>query len=120
MRAALGGFLRMRGFDILEAASGEAALKELRSVKGGQVDAVVSDLEMPGLDGYGLIGALQTEKPELPVFAWTFQEDAAVAQRAVAAGARACINKLHREELMTALRDNGVSSKRGIDGGRAA
>jgi len=120
MRAALSGFLRARGYDVIDASSGDIALRELRAGRGGRIDAVVTDLEMAGLDGFGLMEALRAEKPELPTIAWTFHEDPVVVKRALAAGARCCINKLNREELMAALKDNGVISKRLVDSGRAA
>ncbi len=120
MRAALSGFLRTRGYDVVDAVNGEVALREILSPKSGRFDAVVTDLEMDGLDGFGLISALQTERPKLPVIAWTFHEDPGVGARAIAAGARACVNKLRREDLMAALKENGVVSKRGVDAGRAA
>ncbi len=108
MRAAVGGFLRARGLEVLEAHAGGPALQAVRDSRPGELQAVVTDLEMAGLDGFGLIEALRRERPDLPVIAWTQHESAAVHQRACAAGARACVHKLQREGLVAALAALGV------------
>jgi DNA-binding NtrC family response regulator len=81
------------------------------------VDAVITDLEMAGVSGFQVIEELHAERPKLPVFAWTFHEDPQVAVRATTAGARSCINKMKREELMKALAENGMSLRRSTDQG---
>ncbi len=119
MRASLSGFLRTCGFAVVEAASGDAALEELRA-QPGRFDGVVTDLEMAGLDGLGLVSVLKREKPELPTFVWTYLDDPAIAPRVLAAGARACVHKLRREELVSALQDSGLGGgRRQTDTGRA-
>jgi two-component system chemotaxis sensor kinase CheA len=119
MRGAIGGYLRAQGIDVLEVAGGEAALRELRA-PGVPFDAVVSDLEMPGLDGFGLLEALRREQPSLPVIIWTQNLDRRVHERLSAAGARACVSKLEREALMTTLRDCGVIDGEALTARRAA
>lgn len=54
----------LRHFNVLEAANGEEAL---RLVQENAVDLVVTDIQMPGMDGYQLLEALRREFPELPV-----------------------------------------------------
>jgi two-component system chemotaxis sensor kinase CheA len=117
MRAAVGGYLRARGYDVVEAADGDHALRDLRAPDALRVDAVVTDVEMPGLDGLGLVSALRGERPKLPVVAWTFHDDAAIGERAIKAGARACVNKLEREQLMVALQDLGIGRRPGETAG---
>jgi two-component system cell cycle sensor histidine kinase/response regulator CckA len=46
--------LRARGYEVLEAADGEEAL-ELAEANAGQIDLLISDVIMPGLDGPGLL-----------------------------------------------------------------
>jgi two-component system chemotaxis sensor kinase CheA len=111
MRAALGGYLRASGFDIVDVADGTLALRELRTPRNGAYDAVVTDLQMPGTDGYEVISALHTEQPDLPVFVWTYDDDPALAARVVSSGARACIHKLKREELMSSLAAHGIGQR---------
>jgi CheY-like chemotaxis protein len=52
------------GYDVTVAANGREALKLFLSRK---VDAVVTDLEMPGMTGTELAGKLKRLRPELPV-----------------------------------------------------
>ena len=50
--------LKQEGYDIIEAIDGNDALAKL---KGSQVDMVLTDLNMPNLDGIGLIKALRSQ-----------------------------------------------------------
>jgi CheY-like chemotaxis protein len=56
--------LGSHGFEVTVAASGSQALKLFLSRK---VDAVVTDLEMPGMTGVELASRLKKLRPELPV-----------------------------------------------------
>ena len=46
--------LRARGYEVLEAADGEAAL-ELVKANAGAIDLMISDVIMPGMDGPALL-----------------------------------------------------------------
>jgi len=52
------------GYEVTVAANGEQALAELRSRR---VDAVLTDLRMPGMDGHQLALRLKQTHPQLPV-----------------------------------------------------
>lgn len=66
VRMALAADLRMGGFSVVEASSGEEALDYLRS--GAHVDVVVADFVVPGsLDSLGLARACRRDYPALPV-----------------------------------------------------
>lgn len=64
VRSTLGAELRERGYVVLEARDGTAALRCLRT--GEPVDLLVTDLSMPGLDGATLIYEAQGLRPGLP------------------------------------------------------
>ncbi|CUH53747.1 hybrid sensor histidine kinase/response regulator [Shimia marina] len=67
--------LKMRGFTVLEAASGEDALELLASEK-PRVDVFVSDVIMPGIDGPSWIRQARDVYPEVPViFVSGYAED---------------------------------------------
>jgi two-component system chemotaxis sensor kinase CheA len=108
MRSALGSYLRACDLDVVEVSSAEAALTEARRGGTQRLDAVVTDLEMPGLGGLELIRMMKNELPNLPVLAWSFHSDPNVGKRAMEAGARAFVHKLEREALMTALAACGI------------
>lgn len=59
--------LRRAGYGVLEAEHGEAALELLRDVAGHCVGTVLSDIEMPRLDGHRLAELVRREHPELHV-----------------------------------------------------
>jgi CheY-like chemotaxis protein len=67
-RAVTSRVLSRRGFDVVEAASGEQAL--LR-VKEKVPDVVVLDLKMEGMDGIETLTAIRKDHPELPVLILT-------------------------------------------------
>ena len=62
LRAVLERFAALRGFTIVAAASGEAALQTLEHTS---FDAIVSDLRMPGMDGAALYAILVRDRPGL-------------------------------------------------------
>jgi two-component system NtrC family sensor kinase len=62
LRSGMEAFGQMRGFAVITAADGQAALEIAR---GNGVDAVVCDLRMPGMDGYAFHEQLRVERPGL-------------------------------------------------------
>ena len=54
VRVVAARLLRARGYEVIEAADGEEAL-ELCEVHAGQIDLLISDVIMPGLDGPTLL-----------------------------------------------------------------
>ena len=61
----LGIALRAAQFDVIEAADGCAALEQ---VTHHVVDLVISDVQMPHMDGLALLDHLRDTRPGLPVF----------------------------------------------------
>lgn len=68
LREALADTLELGGYDYLEAADGEAALTLLQRET---VAMVVSDVNMPGMDGHALLRGLRERFPQLPVLLMT-------------------------------------------------
>jgi signal transduction histidine kinase/ActR/RegA family two-component response regulator len=64
VRETLAESLEFEGFGVLTAANGTEALSLLAA--GEAVDAIVTDLSMPGMDGLALIRAAQERRPGLP------------------------------------------------------
>jgi CheY-like chemotaxis protein len=69
-RAMMGAFLGRRGFDVVLTADGHEAL---HAVLAHGPDAVVSDVDMPNLDGLGLCRALRALRvyTTLPIIVYT-------------------------------------------------
>jgi CheY-like chemotaxis protein len=67
VRMWIADFLRGRGFEVIEAASGEEAIRALEA--GLPIDVVLSDLYMPGaaVDGVGLARWVHERRPELKI-----------------------------------------------------
>jgi len=65
VRASAARALRARGYAVLEAGNGDAALKRLRAAP--RVDLLVTDVVMPGMNGRELADAAQREQPTLRV-----------------------------------------------------
>ncbi len=61
--------LEADGWKVLPARSGEEALAVLDDVE--DVDVILSDLLMPGMDGRALLAAVQERRPEVPVIIMT-------------------------------------------------
>jgi CheY-like chemotaxis protein len=95
--------LGSHGFEVTVASSGAQALKLFLSKK---VDAVVTDLEMPGMTGVELASRLKKLRPELPVLlvsgAKSFQESKPDSVDAALAKGTATITLLDQIENLLA------------------
>ncbi len=68
--------LRNKGYDVLEARSGEAAL-EMLSEAGKPIDLLITDVVMPKVDGPTLVRQVRDQRPDLKViFISGYAEDA--------------------------------------------
>lgn len=82
LRFALGELLGERGHRVITAASGHEALASL-----DDADVVLSDLNMPGMDGLALLAELAARDPSLPFLLLTAHGSERVAVQALKAGA---------------------------------
>jgi PAS domain S-box-containing protein len=85
VRAAVTQTLRGAGYEVLEAADGEAALRVLFA-EGDAIDLVLLDESMPKLSGRGVLEGMRTRRVDVPVIGWT-------AHVGVMEGVRAVLNK---------------------------
>ena len=107
-RTLLKNILELAGYGVELAADGAEALRKLQA---GRFDAVVSDIEMPNLDGIGLTRAIRADASlaRLPVILVTSLASREDRERGAEAGASAYIvkssfdqgNLLHAIEELT-------------------
>jgi two-component system, cell cycle sensor histidine kinase and response regulator CckA len=74
--------LREQGYGVHEAADGLEALELVRIV--APIDAVVSDIVMPRLNGVQLLQSLSTLRPDLPVILMSGYGTVQLAERGIA------------------------------------
>jgi PAS domain S-box-containing protein len=84
IRRTIRRILTAAGFAVVEAANGKDAVVALGR---GKFEAVVSDLQMPDLDGLGLLRKVRAVDLDLPVILVTGQPDVATAAEAIEHGA---------------------------------
>jgi signal transduction histidine kinase len=100
VRQTLADQLEVEGYRVLCAADGEAAMALLRSTK--QVDAIVTDLVMPGMSGLTLIQNAQSLRPRLAAILLTgYAEDAS--GLAVSGAMTGSYSLIHKPVLGTQL-----------------
>jgi CheY-like chemotaxis protein len=78
------------GLDVAMAEDGAAALREMES---GVPDLVLSDVEMPGMDGLELLRRIRTKNQLLPIVMLTTRGSAADKKAAAELGANAYLVK---------------------------
>lgn len=111
IRSNVARLLRLEGFDTFTAVDGLEGLERARALS---PDVVISDINMPGLDGFALLEAIRAE-PALAttaVMLLTALDDRASMRRGMTAGADDYLAKpFTRDELLEAL--GGLLKKRG-------
>jgi len=104
MRALLNHALTSQGFDVAQAEDGEVALEWLAL---NEVDVVITDINMPRLDGFGLIEKLRqgNRHRDRPILVLTTESSEEKKARARSAGATGWIVKpFDPEKLVAAVR----------------
>jgi len=102
IRAALGMALVDQGYRVVEAETGERALRALREA---EPDVVLLDLTMPGGDGYALLEQLCTQHPDIPVLVVSGADVPVAASKALRLGAAGFVGKaVPGRELAHAIR----------------
>ncbi|MHC4992834.1 MAG: sigma-54-dependent transcriptional regulator [Planctomycetota bacterium] len=101
MRDSVGTTLSRRGHTVIGAAAGTQALEKLRS---RSIDAVVTDLQMPGMSGLELLGEIRKLDEQLPVIFMTAYGTIETAVAAMKQGAFDYITKpFSGDELLLAV-----------------
>ena len=97
-RAAMALGLRRVGYEVIELKGGREAMAVLQS--GDPVHALITDVRMPGMDGYAVLEQARALRPEMPILMVTAFGDVDGAVRALKLGADDYLTKPVRlEEL---------------------
>src|SRR5881296_2492198 len=93
---------RMAGVTIDTADSGAAALERIAA---RDYDAIVTDIMMPGMDGFELLAEIQTHRPDIPTLIITGHGEHDLVVHALRAGAYDFIQKpIDRDYFVASLR----------------
>lgn len=99
MREMVSFTLKDAGYDIIEAEDGKAALSTLN---GQKIDAVITDLNMPNMNGFELIRTLRADPTYkfTPILMLTTEGDSSKKQEGKSAGATGWIVKPFNPEKL--------------------
>ncbi len=101
-RRALSGYLRKRGYDVIEAADQSSAIK---SFEKETIDLLLTDMRLPDGSGEQILDHAQKVRPDVPVVIMTAYGDTAQAVASMRAGAADYVTKpLDLSELEIVIR----------------
>ncbi len=104
-RSLIGPVLEGRGFEVVTVESAPAALSLCEA--GERFDVIVSDIEMPEMNGFAFVRRLrETAWRDVPVVALSARTAPEDVARGLEAGFRAYVTKLDREALFEAVKQN--------------
>ena len=105
VREGLAAFLEQLGPDTVVLQAGDATRALALAAEHADLDVVILDLGLPGLDGLSAIAEFGRARPELPVIVLSASEDAQQARTALARGALGYVPKsASRHALLSAIR----------------
>jgi CheY-like chemotaxis protein len=104
---------RTEGFVVETETDPQTALSRLRD-EPTRTDAVVSDYQMPGMDGLGFLELVRDSHPDLPFILFTGEGSESIASRAISAGVTDYLQKhgSDRYDLLVNRIRNAVESYR--------
>ncbi len=89
--------LELAGYHAIPARDGFQALDRVRAM---QPDAMILDIGLPGLDGFGVLGQLGKRLESLPVCMLTARHTSNDVQRAILMGARGYLTKPFDDQVL--------------------
>lgn len=91
--------LKSKGYNIVSACDGMDALEKL-STLAEDVDLIITDLNMPNLDGYGLIEAVRQNRQTTPIIILSSEQDEEDQLRGMEVGANSYLVKPFRPAVL--------------------
>ncbi len=103
MRGLVAMTLKNSGYNVIEAGDGKQALEQLQKV--GRVDLIITDLNMPNMDGIQLIKAVKADSKNkfTPIVMLTTESQEAKKEEGRQAGAKAWIVKPFKPDVLLSV-----------------
>jgi len=100
--------LKAAGYDVVAVGAGAEALALIK--KGQKFDAIISDIEMPGMNGFELAEAIRADarSTHIPIIALSSITSPATIERGRQAGFHDFVAKFDRQGLIAALKETTV------------
>jgi two-component system chemotaxis sensor kinase CheA len=111
-RNMLAPLLNAAGFSVISAVSAEEALAVLRD--GARIDIVITDIEMPGTDGFELTSAVRRDPrtAAIPVIGLSSLVSAEAVERGRQVGLHDYVAKFDRQGLIAAIKEQTADMNR--------
>jgi two-component system chemotaxis sensor kinase CheA len=111
-RNMLAPVLKAAGYEVMAVSSGQEALAVLK--KGRRFDALVTDIDMPGMDGFALAEAVRGEQHfgEIPIIALSSSSTPESIERGRQVGFHDYVAKFDRQSLIAALKEQTAEMSR--------
>ena len=93
--------LKSKGFQIVTACDGMDAIEKMSNMP-GDIDLVITDLNMPNLDGYGLIDTLRQNQKyqDTPIIILTSEDDDKDMEKGIDVGANSYLVKPFKSNIL--------------------
>lgn len=93
--------LKNRGFDVLTASDGMDAIEKL-SNHSSSIDLIITDLNMPNVDGYEFISTLRrnSKYQEIPIIILSSEEEEADKKKGLESGASSYLVKPFKSSIL--------------------
>ena len=108
-RHATASFIRSLGYAVLQFASGEAFLKSNRL---DDTDCLISDVQMPGMNGMELQGKLIGQGHHFPIIFVTAFPEMKARAKALASGAIGFLAKPFNDEMLVTCLSEALGARR--------
>ncbi len=103
IRESIGGILRYEGYSVFDAADGPLAIERLRK---GDVDVLLLDVKMPGMDGFEVMAQMKNDGLDIPVVVISGHDAVSTAVEAIKRGAYDFLEKpFNKEELLVRIQN---------------
>jgi two-component system chemotaxis response regulator CheY len=104
IRQVVGIALKQAGYEVIEACDGNDALVRLAALSGQKINLIISDVNMPNMDGITFVRELKTRPAYkfTPVLMLTTESQEEKKEQGKAAGARAWMVKPFKPEALLA------------------